>query len=103
MMLPSGNDAAFAVAQYFGELLYNKKYTKEECDNVYSYKFNWHPYFVKYFIHEMNKNASNLRMYSTHFDSPHGLMNKWSYSTAHDMGRLVSYCMQMEEFRSIVC
>ena len=28
LMLPSGNDAAFALAQYYGKLLYKKKYTK---------------------------------------------------------------------------
>jgi D-alanyl-D-alanine carboxypeptidase len=28
-MLPSGNDAAFALAQHFGKILYKKKYKKE--------------------------------------------------------------------------
>jgi len=27
LMLPSGNDAAFALAQHFGKIIYKKKYT----------------------------------------------------------------------------
>lgn len=101
-MLPSGNDAAFALAQHFGELIYNKKLTREEANRVYSYKFNWHQYFVKYFLAEMNKNAAKLAMYSTNYDSPHGLMNKWNYSTAHDVGKLACQLMKNEEIRKIV-
>ena len=41
-------------------------------------------------------------MYSTNYDSPHGLMNKWNYSTAHDTAKLAWNCMQIEEFREIV-
>jgi D-alanyl-D-alanine carboxypeptidase len=28
MMLPSGNDAAYTIANYFGEILYYEKYSK---------------------------------------------------------------------------
>jgi D-alanyl-D-alanine carboxypeptidase len=41
-------------------------------------------------------------MYSTHYDSPHGLMNKWNYSTAYDIGKLASNCMKIEEIRKVV-
>jgi len=30
-MLPSGNDAAFALSQHFGKLLFKKRYRKEEA------------------------------------------------------------------------
>lgn len=40
---------------------------------------------VKYFLKEMNINAYNLKMYSSNFDSPHGLMNNHNYSTAYDL------------------
>jgi D-alanyl-D-alanine carboxypeptidase len=50
----------------------------------------------------MNMNAVKLRMHSTNFDSPHGLMNKFNYSTAYDMCLLTSKCMQIPLFREIV-
>ena len=75
-MLPSGNDAAFALAQHFGQYLFNTNYDSVEDGNkVYSYQFNWHGYYVKYFLREMNENATKIQMMSTNFDSPHGLMN----------------------------
>jgi len=64
---------------------------------VYSYKFNWS--VVRFFLHEMNKNALKLQMFSTNYDSPHGLMNKWNYSTANDVARLAFNAMKLEQFR----
>ena len=76
MMLPSGNDAAFALAKYFGKLIYDKRgYGEKEMQKIRSYQFNYHPYFVKYFLKQMNDNAAALKMTNSHFDSPHGLMN----------------------------
>ena len=58
MMLPSGNDAAFALAKYFGKLLFVKKgYTDKDIEKIKSFQFNYHPYFVKYFLKQMNENA----------------------------------------------
>ena len=37
LMLPSGNDAAFALAQYFGKLLFRKKYTRADITRIRSY------------------------------------------------------------------
>jgi len=37
LMLPSGNDAAFALAQYFGKLLFRKKYTRADITRIKSY------------------------------------------------------------------
>lgn len=60
LMLPSGNDAAFALAQYFGKLLYKKKYTKADRNRIRSFQFDYHLYYAKYFLAEMNEYA--LRM-----------------------------------------
>ena len=57
---------------------------------------------VKYFLKEMNNNAKKLKMFTTNYDSPHGLMNKYNYSSAHDVVLLIEYCMKMEEFRAVV-
>ncbi len=53
-MLPSGNDAAFALAQYFGYKLFTKKYTPNDIARIRSYQFDYHPYYAKYFLKEMN-------------------------------------------------
>jgi D-alanyl-D-alanine carboxypeptidase len=38
MMLPSGNDAAFALAKYFGKLLFVKKgYNDKDIDRIKSF------------------------------------------------------------------
>lgn len=57
---------------------------------------------VKYFLKEMNHNAAKLKMYSSSYDSPHGLMNKHNYSTAHDIVLLAEKCMQNDIFREVV-
>jgi D-alanyl-D-alanine carboxypeptidase len=57
---------------------------------------------VKYFLKEMNANAAKLKMFSSCFDSPHGLMNKFNYSTAYDVCLLTSSCMQIPLFREVV-
>jgi D-alanyl-D-alanine carboxypeptidase len=41
-------------------------------------------------------------MFSTNFDSPHGLINKFNYSTAYDMAVLTGHCMRYSLFRKIV-
>ena len=50
----------------------------------------------------MNDHATSLKLQNSFFDSPHGLMNQQNVSTAYDMGRLTSICMQNPVFRTIV-
>ena len=74
LMLPSGNDAAFALAKFFGKMIFERKgYDDKDIQRIKSYQFNYHPYFVKYFLNQMNLNAAALKMTNTNFDSPHGL------------------------------
>jgi D-alanyl-D-alanine carboxypeptidase len=54
LMLPSGNDAAFTLAQFFGKHLFRRKYTHADITRIKSYQFNYHPYYAKYFLKEMN-------------------------------------------------
>ena len=76
MMLPSGNDAAFALAEYFGDLLKKKRYGLGNTEQLFGYSsgspFSTHP-SLKYFLKEMNNNADKLHMNDTFYDSPHGL------------------------------
>lgn len=57
LMLPSGNDAAFALAQHFGKLLFRRKYTRADINKIKSFQFDYHPYYAKYFLKEMNDYA----------------------------------------------
>ena len=89
LMLPSGNDAAFVLAKYFGKMLFEKKgYTEKDKTRIWSFEFNNHDTFVKYFLREMNELARGLGMKNTNWDSPHGLNNKESLTTVTDMFKL---------------
>jgi D-alanyl-D-alanine carboxypeptidase (penicillin-binding protein 5/6) len=61
LMLPSGNDAAVAIAQYMGG---------GDVDR---------------FVQMMNDQAAALGMNDSHFSNPHGLDSKTLYSSAYDM------------------
>ncbi len=50
----------------------------------------------------MNKNCARLGLKSTFFDSPHGLMNPISKSTAYDIAKLGAKCLQDKRFITIV-
>lgn len=186
MMLPSGNDAAFALAEHFGDLLIkdakqnnrilffsnhinkninfniskpaskwvftslnklndseDSKFSEtDESDRYRSYftskkdseyvtssaslsmmhtpqtkpdsddpksatspsafisEFEDNPAIFK-FIEEMNKNAKQLQMNDTHFDSPHGMANKNNKSTAIDMAKLCMHWVKIKYFNMI--
>ncbi len=77
MMLASGNDAASALAcSLYGDDLS--------------------------FAVRMNEKARKLGMENSSFRNPHGLDDPDHYSTARDMARLTAYCMENDDFRSIV-
>ncbi len=78
LMLPSGNDAAIAVAEHIGGS-------------------------IKGFADLMNEKAKLLGMDGTHYVNPHGLHNAEHYTTARDMAVLAAYAMENETFRAIVC
>jgi D-alanyl-D-alanine carboxypeptidase len=75
LMLPSGNDAAIALAQSWG--------------NYDSY------------IERMNQRAAELGMTNTHFTNPHGLDHPQLYSTARDLSVLL-YAMMANPYTAWV-
>ncbi len=77
MLLESGNDAALAVAGY--------------CAGN-----------VETFVDWMNQRAASLGMTNTHFANPNGLNAEGHYSTAADMARLATACMENELIGRIV-
>ena len=82
LMLPSGNDAAIAIAEQLAGS-------------------------TKAFAAKMNEKAAELGMVSSHFTTVHGkddgkADNPKNYSTARDMALLTAWALQNETFRQIV-
>ena len=69
---------------------------------IKSFQFDYHPYFAKYFLKEMNLFCQKYGLSQTNFDSPHGLQNVENLSTAFDIAKLSGIAMQNETFRKIV-
>ncbi|WP_225832534.1 D-alanyl-D-alanine carboxypeptidase family protein [Streptomyces sp. NK08204] len=83
LMLPSGCDAAYALADRFG-------YGTTQGARV------------KSFIDKMNTTARRLGMTHTHFDSFDGIGNGANYSTPRDLTTLARDAMRNSTFASIV-
>lgn len=112
LLLPSGNDAGIALAQYFGKFL-SFKYTKEqsmerytpnleefnECRGYYDQEYEKES--IRLFVFEMNRYAHTLGLANTRFDNPTGLTNSSNYSTPLDMARLTRICLRSHLLRQI--
>ncbi|MGW2048739.1 D-alanyl-D-alanine carboxypeptidase family protein [Streptomyces sp. NPDC001858] len=83
LMLPSGCDAAYALADKFG------------AGSTRAAR-------VKSFLGKMNTTAKALGMTNTHFDSFDGIGNGANYSTAQDLTKLGINAMKGANFRAIV-
>lgn len=84
LMLPSGCDAAYALADKFGSG------TTRAAR-------------VKSFIGKMNSTAKTLGLKNTHFDSFDGIGNGSNYSTPpRDLTKLASSAMKYSTFRTVV-
>jgi D-alanyl-D-alanine carboxypeptidase len=77
LLLPSGNDAAIAIAEGIGG-------TQEK------------------FVDLMNEKAKSLALDDTHFTNAHGLYDNDLYSSAYDMAMLARYVMENQTLRQIV-
>ena len=91
MMLPSGNDAAWCLAEFLG------RYIQQIVDDSLKNKN-----YTRYFIREMNAIAQDIGLTRTTFDNPHGLSNPKTRSCAYDLGKLVAVCMRNPFFGEIV-
>ncbi|MFF0287601.1 D-alanyl-D-alanine carboxypeptidase family protein [Streptomyces sp. NPDC005262] len=83
LMLPSGCDAAYALADKFGSG------TTRAAR-------------VKSFIGKMNASAKSLGLTNTHFDSFDGIGNGSNYSTPRDLTKIASSAMKNSTFRAVV-
>ena len=89
LMIPSGNDAAIALAEHVGKKIDPK--TKDA---------------VATFVKAMNERAQELGCTGTLFENPHGLdFDEWAgnmHSTAHDVALMMQEAMKNDTFREIV-
>ncbi|MFH9012809.1 D-alanyl-D-alanine carboxypeptidase family protein [Streptomyces sp. NPDC017943] len=83
LMLPSGCDAAYALADKYGS------------GSTRSAR-------VKSFIGKMNTTAKSLGLTNTHFDSFDGIGKGSNYSTPRDLTKLASAAMKNSTFRTVV-
>jgi serine-type D-Ala-D-Ala carboxypeptidase (penicillin-binding protein 5/6) len=77
LMLRSGNDAAIAIAEGVAGS-------------------------VEEFLKLMNEYANQIGVYSTHFESPHGLDSENHYSTAYDLALITAKARENKVFNDIV-
>lgn len=83
LMLPSGCDAAYALADKYGS-------------------GSTRAARVRSFIGTMNSTAKGLGLKNTHFDSFDGIGHGANYSTPRDLTKLASSAMKYSMFRTIV-
>ena len=87
LMLPSGNDAAIALAEHFGSRIV-KRTAEQASDEL--------------FVIAMNEKAQSLGMTRTHFCNPHGLTESGHQSSANDLVKLTCAAMHFDSFRRYV-
>lgn len=96
LLLPSGNDAANALAEHFGKRMRpppNNRivpWTPRNSGRA--------PAWTN-FVTEMNRRAKKLKMTKTRYVNPHGLDSQYHYSSARDILRLAKAAMASPAFR----
>jgi D-alanyl-D-alanine carboxypeptidase (penicillin-binding protein 5/6) len=85
MMLPSGNDAAHAIARAIG---YQDGDTDDQA--------------VQNFVDEMNQRITDMGLTHTHLKNPHGWGVDGHYSTARDLATFTMYALKYPVFRQLI-
>ena len=85
MMLPSGNDAAHAVARSLGD---------EQGDTDQQ--------AVRNFIDLVNRRIADMGLTNTHLMNPHGLSEDGHYSTARDLATFMMYALKYSTFQQVI-
>ena len=99
LMLPSGNDAAIALAEHLGPRFEPSAGREAPYPSGQFYKGGWTPdSAVGRFLAEMSRAGGS----STCFVSPHGMGHEDNLTTAGDAARLTQEAMSFATFRRIV-
>ncbi len=77
LLLPSGNDAAYAIAENY-------------------------PGGVPTFVEKMNEKATEIGLSYTHYADPAGLDDDGNYTTVHDLAKLASFATKNKTIATIV-
>jgi D-alanyl-D-alanine carboxypeptidase len=83
LMLPSGNDAAHAMARFIGAKLLAQEGASGD------------PY--ERFVQEMNNTAAGLGLQNTHFTNAAGLYDEDHYTSAHDVAVIAAHAYAVPE------
>jgi serine-type D-Ala-D-Ala carboxypeptidase (penicillin-binding protein 5/6) len=90
LLLPSGNDAAVALAEHFGGRVPPPADAPDEADPL------------PRFIAEMNRVAAELGLREARFANPHGLPAANHEASARDMATLARHALTRPEFARVV-
>jgi D-alanyl-D-alanine carboxypeptidase (penicillin-binding protein 5/6) len=90
LLLPSGNDAAVALAEHFGGRVAPPADAPDEADPL------------PRFIAEMNREAGALGLRETRFVNPNGLPAEGHLASARDLARLTRHALTQPEFARLV-
>ena len=90
MLLPSGNDAAYALAAAAGRRIANN----DSLGNVDA---------IRLFCTKMNEKAQALGCTGTHFSNSDGIHAEDHYTTAADMLKIATYALQQDIIARTVC
>lgn len=90
LLLPSGNDAATALAEHFGGRTQVGKVAAKDVDSYTC------------FIGEMNREGKELGLKNTLFADPHGLSSKGHFSTPHDLAILARAVLSNPDLKKVV-
>ncbi len=95
MLVPSGNDAAQAVAESVGARLLFEEGSSSDDEEA----------CVQRFVDAMNQKAKELGMDNSYFTNPHGLddgqFESDQHSCARDIAKLAKYAMSKSEIREV--
>ena len=87
MMLPSGNDAAFALAEYIGD-----SFAMPDAETGIAAGRRDHP--ATRFVAEMQRECSRLGLTATRFGNVHGMGDTRGWSNARDVAKLVAAALR---------
>lgn len=105
MMLPSGNDAAHALAEHVGRRIYfqSAEYKRSVGATGRRGRKCTTKNALRFFVNEMNKLAREIGLRYSQFANPHGLNNYFNRSCSNEMAVLSSYGMSsFQLFREVV-
>lgn len=89
MLLPSGNDAAYAVAVHVGKnITSNDNVTTQEA--------------ISNFVDAMNRKAKSIGAVSSHFSCPDGYDMEGQYTTAYDLAMIAQSCLKNSTIVKII-